>query len=281
MALTAAALVNKSLELVSAPTIYSEINARMNDANSSAEDISTIINQDPALSARLLKIVNSPFYGFPSQITTISRAITIIGTRELMHLVLATSVIQSFKGIPSDLIDMDSFWRHSLATAMIAKHIAQHNGQMNTERFFISGLLHNIGALVIYLTLPEMAREALSGTQFHGETICEAEQRVMGFDHTETGAALISAWRLPSSLMEVARYHHTPARAQTYPTEVAIVHIADVLAHHTFIDGHDSCDLPHVDDQAATIVTLTETMASEIIEHVATQLDELTAIMTS
>lgn len=97
MTLSAESLVNKSLELVSPPTTYTQLNELMEDPDSSIDDISAVINTDPALATRLLKIVNSPFYGFPSQINTISRAITIIGTRELTNLILATSVLNSFK----------------------------------------------------------------------------------------------------------------------------------------------------------------------------------------
>ena len=118
MAFTADALINKPLALVSPPTTYSQLNEPIHDDNASAEDITQVINTDPALTTHLLKIVNSPYYGFPSQISTISRFITIVGTSELNQLVLATSVIKAFKGIPEDLIKMENFWLHSIACAI-------------------------------------------------------------------------------------------------------------------------------------------------------------------
>ena len=166
MSLTAEALVNKSLELVSPPSTYLQLNKLVQDPDSAIDDISAVINTDPALATRLLKIVNSPFYGFPSQINTISRAITIVGTRELMHLVLATSVINAFRGIPASLIDMDDFWHHSFATAITAKLLAEECGHKATERFFIAGLLHNIGSLVLYQSMPELAGEAIRSAEF-------------------------------------------------------------------------------------------------------------------
>lgn len=281
MALPAEALVNKSLELVSPPTTYSQINDLMNSPNSSADDISAIINVDPALTARLLKIVNSPFYGFPSQINTISRAITIIGTRELTHLVLATSVINAFKGIPASLINMDEFWRHSLACAIASKLLAIHCGYRAAERFFISGLLHNIGSLVLYQAVPELAREAINSAKFGNGTIYDAEKQVMGFDHTEVGQALVKAWRLPDSLDDVVRYHHTPSQAQEFPKEVAIIHIADIMVSSAELGHSGDNHVPPLEPKAWELLEIDAQVLPEILQKVAEQLDDLTAVMTS
>ncbi len=281
MSLPAEALVNKSLQLVSPPTTYSQVNDLLNDENSSAEDISAIINLDPALTARLLKIVNSPFYGFPSQINTISRAITIIGTRELTHLVLATSVINAFRGIPANLINMADFWRHSLACAIASKQLAIHCGYRATERFFISGLLNNIGSLVLYQALPELAREAINSAKSGNGVISESEKRVIGFDHCEAGAALVKAWKLPDSLGEVAKYHHTPSQAEEFPTEVAIIHIADIIVSSAEIGNSGDRHVPPLDPKAWELFNIDEQVLPEILDQVREKLDDLTAVMTS
>ncbi len=281
MSLTPEALVNKSLELVSPPTTYTQINELMNDPNSTANDISTIINTDLALATRLLKVVNSSFYIFPSQIDTISRAITIIGMRELTQLVLATSVINSFKGIPSDLINMDDFWKHSLACATTARAIAQCCGQRPTEQFFVAGLLHNIGSLVLYQSVPELAKESINSAQLGHDVIYKAEQRVLGFDHTEVGQALIQAWRLPSSLGEVVRYHHTPTLAQEFPIEVAIVHIADIMVSSAQLGHSGDNHVPPLDPAAWDLLGLDIDVIPEILQQVVEHLDVLKSSMLS
>lgn len=281
MSLTAESLVNKSLELVSPPTTYSQLNDLMNDPNSSADDISAVINTDPALATRLLKVVNSPFYGFPSQINTISRAITIIGTRELIHLVLATSVINSFSGIPNSLINMDEFWRHSLACAIASKQLALECGQRPAERFFLAGLLHNIGSLVIYQSMPELAREAINSSKFGNEVIYLSEQRVIGFDHTEVGQALIKAWRLPTSLEDVARHHHTPSESTDFPLEVAIVHLADIMVSAAEFGHSGDHHVPPLDTKAWDSLGIEPTVLPEILQQVAIQLDDLMSVMTT
>jgi HD-like signal output (HDOD) protein len=281
MALPAEALVNKSLELVSLPTTYSQINDLMNDPNSSADDISEVINIDPGLTARLLKIVNSPFYGFPSQINTISRAITIIGTRELTHLVLATSVINAFKGIPANLINLEEFWRHSLACAIASKLLAIHCGYRAAERFFISGLLQNIGSLVLYQALPELAREAINNAKSGNGTLSKTEQLVMGFDHSEVGQALVEAWRLPDSLGEVVTFHHKPSQATQFQNEVAIIHIADIMVSSAELGHSGDRHVPPLDPKAWEQLGIEPQILPEILQQVTEQLDDLTAVMTS
>ncbi len=281
MSLTPDSLVKKSLELVSPPSTYSQLNELLKDPNSSVDDISAVINTDPALVTRLLKVVNSPFYGFPSQISTISRAITIIGTRELINLVLATSVINAFKGIPTELIDMRTFWKHSLASAITAKSLAKLCGYRSTERYFIAGLLQNIGSLVLYQTMPEIAKEALNSARFGHEVIFKAEQRLFGFDHADVGATLIKAWRLPSSLAETVQYHHNPTGASEFPVEVAIVHIADIIVSSAQLGHAGDPHVPPLSPEAWTLLGLDISNIPELLSDVNEQLDELTSILVA
>lgn len=274
-------MVNKSLELVSAPTTYTQLNALLNDPHSGIDDISNVINQDPALTTRLLKIVNSPYYGFPSQINTISRAITIVGTRELTQLVLATSVISAFKGIPTDLIDMDTFWQHSLATAITAKFLAETLHLPQREQYFIAGLLHNIGSLVLFQSLPELAREAINSAKFGHEVLYEAEQRLLGFDHGEVGATLLEAWRLPTSLAEVARYHHRPSLTTLDRTAVDIVHIADIVVSSVPFGHSGDNHVPPLDPTAWERLSCAETDIPPLLDRVHFNLESLTALMVA
>lgn len=279
MTLSAESLVNKSLELVSPPSTYIQLNKLVQDPDSAIDDISAVINTDPALATRLLRIVNSPFYGFPSQINTISRAITIIGTRELTNLVLATSVINAFKGIPTSLIDMDAFWRHSFATAITAQLLAEEAGQRSNERFFIAGLLHNIGSLVLYQSMPELAGEAIRSAEFGHEVLFQAERRVIGFDHGEVGYALARAWHLPHSLQEVARYHHTPSEAEDFPMDVAIVHIADILVSSVPFGHSGDNHVPPLDPAAWDRLALDQQRVPKLLEQVNEQIDRLSSVL--
>ncbi len=276
MTLSPDTLVTKSLDLVSPPTTYTQLNDLLNMPNTSAEDISDIISKDPALSARLLKIVNSPYYGFPSEITTISRAITIVGTRELVQLVLTTSVLNAFRGIPNDLINMDEFWKHSLACALTSKLLAKRCKQSSLEHFFVLGLLHNIGSLIMYQSIPEMCRDALSSARAGKELLFEAEQRLLGFDHTEVGEALIRKWRLPESMIEPIRYHHSPSQAQQNHTEVAIIHLADIMVTSVGELGNSGDDhVPPIDPESWEKLNLDSDLLPDILEQVREELNTL------
>lgn len=276
MALTAQSLVNKSLELVSPPSTYARLDELINDPESAIDDISKVINTDPALTTRLLKIVNSPFYGFPSQINTISRAITVIGIRELTHLVLATSVVNAFTGIPKTLIEMNTFWRHSLACAICAKLLAEAAGHKQSEQYLIAGLLHNIGSLVLYQSVPELAAESIKSARFGHEVLHLAEKRVIGFDHTEAGEALIQAWHLPESLGFVARHHHQPV-ASGYAVEVCIVHVADVMVSAVPFGHSGDMHVPPLDPVAWERLGLSPEIIPALLRKVAIQLEHLAA----
>lgn len=279
MSLTPEALVNKSLDLVSPPSTYLQLNELLQDPESAMDDISAVIQTDPALATRLLRIVNSPFYGFPSQINTISRAITIVGTDELLHLVLATSVIDSFRGIPRSVIDMEAFWRHSFACALTSRLLAEQCGHRATERFFIAGLLNNIGSLVLYQSIPELAREAIDSAIHGHEVLFMAEQRIMGFDHTQVGEALTKAWRLPASLSAVARYHHTPSLSTDYQDEVMIVHVADVLVSAVPFGHCGDNHVPPLDNAAWQSLILDVQEVPDLLQQVSQQIDRLSSAM--
>jgi putative nucleotidyltransferase with HDIG domain len=225
-------LVSGFVHLTSLPEIHQRISAMLEKPDYSNEKIGQLIGQDPGLSARLLRIANSPFYGFPSNVDTISRAITLIGSRDLNDIILATSVTRLFQGISNDLVDMDSFWRHSIYTASAARQLSVYlQEDAGRERCFLIGLLHDIGSLLIYNKLPEQAREALLRSRYNHIDLRQAELEVIGFDHAQVGAELLRAWRLPAGLIEGVEYHHNPGLAPDYAQYAEIAFLANSLAN--------------------------------------------------
>ncbi|MCH6580394.1 MAG: HDOD domain-containing protein, partial [Nitrospinae bacterium] len=215
----------------SLPKIYFELQEALNDPDKTFQDIGDIISCDPALTARLLKIVNSPFFGFPSGIETISHAISIIGMNQLTDLALATLVIYQFQGIPNSLFNMQKFWRHSMACGVAARSIAEFRGEKNVERFYLAGILHDIGQLVILKKEPALARDAFFRSKEQQENIYQSERELMGFDHADVGGELLKAWELPPRLVEAVAFHHQPQAAKRYPFEAAVIHTSDYIVH--------------------------------------------------
>ena len=228
-ALKAADLVSGVVRLVSLPEVCIRVNEMMDEASTSASDIGKVISQDTGLTARLLKIVNSAFYGFPSKIETVTRAVTVIGLRELRGLVLAASAIETFSKIPNDILNMVQFWRHSVYCGVVAQLLADRCHVLHSERLFVAGLLHDIGKLILCHRLPTESRlvaEKIAAEQLFD---FQVEQDIMGFDHAEVAGELIKTWQMPTSLEYALRYHHAPAAADDYIMEVCLVHLANVI----------------------------------------------------
>ncbi len=226
-------LLKEAEGLISFPDVCIRVNTMVNDPRVSATDIGKVIQQDPALTARLLKIANSPLYGFASKIDTVSRAVAVLGGKEIRDLAFATSALKAFNVKPG-LDTIEALWSHNIYCAVACRQLAETSTRGRTESSFIAGLLHDIGRLLFLSLLPEDSEAkilTLSATG-HGESnLCLAEQEVVGFDHAEAGGELIRQWNLPDNLYECIRYHHDPSKAEHHPLEVAIVHLADCVAH--------------------------------------------------
>ncbi len=228
-ALKAADLVSGVVRLVSLPEVCIRVNEMMDEASTSASDIGKVISQDTGLTARLLKIVNSAFYGFPSKIETVTRAVTVIGLRELRGLVLAASAIETFSKIPNDILNMVQFWRHSVYCGVVAQLLADRCHVLHSERLFVAGLLHDIGKLILCHRLPSESRMVMDKLKSEQLFDYQVEQDIMGFDHAEVGGELIKAWQMPASLEYALRCHHNPAEADDFVMEVCLVHLANVI----------------------------------------------------
>lgn len=224
--LTAKSLIEDSVKLYSLPDIYFQIREMIRDTRFSAVDIGRVIAKDPALSMRLLKIVNSSFYGFQARIDTISRAVTIVGIEELQNLALATSVVDTFDRIPEDLVNMTDFWIQSIHCAVIAKLLAKKAAVLHSERLFLTGLLHDIGALVIYTKLPDQSRQILKNDFRNNRSMATMEQNVLGFTRADVGGELAEAWKLPESISEAIRYQFDPEKALIHKLDAHLLNLA-------------------------------------------------------
>lgn len=218
--------------LVSLPEVCFLVNDLVNDPNSDIEQIGSVISQDPALTLRLLNLVNSPLYGFETKIETVSRAVMVIGLKELQNMVWATTAVETFSGLSANKVNMAGFWRHSIFTAILARILARECNVLHPERLFVAGLLHDIGRLVIYHRFPEQVEETWSVEKEHQlDDVVTAERLVLGFDHAELAAELLRHWKLSESLAVAVQYHHKPKETSEHALEVSIVHMANVMAH--------------------------------------------------
>ena len=240
--------------LASLPTIHFEVERAINHPASSAGDIAAVLGTDQGLCARLLRIANSALYGFPRRVEGIGEAVRIIGTRQLHDLVLATVVLGQFRGVDARLVDMKSFWRHSLACGLAARAIASLRRESNTERYFVAGLLHDIGSLVLYQQFAERAQAALEHHRDAGLPLEEAERAIIGCTHSAVGAALITAWKLPQFFRDATANHHCLGLQHT--TATGTIHLADVLAMALGFGSNGEKQLPQFSPAAWDLVGL-------------------------
>jgi HD-like signal output (HDOD) protein len=176
-----------------------------------------------------LKIVNSAFYGMEQEVETITHALGIIGTEQLTQLVLATSVTKQFTGIPENLVSMDLFWRHSVACGVTAKIIADWVGERNLESYYLAGMLHDIGSLIVYKKFSSVAEKVLRRCKENKEYLFDVEREVFGASHAKVGGKLLKGWGLPMSLCEPVFFHHRPNKAKEFPLATKIIHVADSI----------------------------------------------------
>jgi HD-like signal output (HDOD) protein len=219
-------LVAEVHDLVSLPQVLLRIQDLMQDQYSTIDDFSRAVQYDPAITARLLRVANSAFFGLSRKVETLSHAINLMGVSRLHDLVLATSVIGTFGGLRVTEMDMATFWRRSVHAGVTARMLANECGLFDSERLFVDGLLHDIGHLVMYLRVPQPALAAMLMSREQSRPLLDTENELLGFNYCEVGGALMEAWLFPASLQEVCRLHATPASASKFPRETALVHIA-------------------------------------------------------
>ncbi|QPJ65597.1 MAG: HDOD domain-containing protein [Candidatus Nitrohelix vancouverensis] len=280
MALDPKSLVNDSTKIGTLPQVFYEINEAIEDPEASFSRIATIISADGALSARLLKIVNSSFYAFTSKVETITHAITIVGLAQLRELVLATTVISQFKGVSKDVVDMQAFWGHSIACGLAARIIAIYKREHNAERFYVMGILHDIGRLVFLLNVPDEMKKAFAIYE-KGGLLHEAEKEIFGFDHTETGHALVQKWQLHETMAEAVLSHHNPSVEGDESTSAGILHLADIVSHALQLGGSGERFVPPLDEKVWKELGLPVTLLSSIITQVDRQYEEAVQMFQS
>ena len=262
--------------------VYIQIGRLVDDPKSSSLDIAKAASQDPSFTLRLLRVANSALYRFPSAVETVAKAVSIIGTAQIRNLALSMSVASSFEGLPNELVSMDNFWRHSLLCALTARHLAKLVGRCDPDALFTAGLLHDIGELIIFNRLPEQAKEALLMVLDGDEEVQvhQAEQKVFGFDHSEVGGELAREWHLPPLLEECIAHHHDIASSVRYRREVALVHLANVIAVMAELDSLNPLDVSPFDPEAWELTGLTQDCVEPAVREAQAGIIEVERLFT-
>jgi HD-like signal output (HDOD) protein len=217
-------------DLPTLPAVARSVAQMVDTSSLSMERLSQELGKDQALTAKILRLVNSPFYGFSGKISGLSHAMTLLGVNLVKNAVLSVSVLDLFprqvKGFRAELL-----WEHAVGSAVATQWLGALSGLARCDHLFVGGLLHDIGKVFLLKAVPADFLEAAQRASNQQEAFIDAERAVMGTDHAEVGALLAGQWRLPEPLAEAVAYHHKPLLAPGEGRLTALVHVADMLAY--------------------------------------------------
>jgi len=222
--------IQSIIQLPALPSVAMEVVELVDNPRTSASKLGKVISTDQALTAKVLKIANSPFYGFPRKISTIDFAIIVLGYDALKEIVISISLISSLQRKSDGLFDSKCFWDHAIATGVLARRLARDLGYRVTEEVFVGGLLHDMGVSVLHRYFKSEFRRIVEIARESDLTFLEAEESVLGVTHADVGGWLAERWNLPGHLVEAISLHHTPAKAERNQELVSLIHCADVFS---------------------------------------------------
>ncbi|MCU0412627.1 MAG: HDOD domain-containing protein [Bacteroidetes bacterium] len=222
--------IKSIIQLPALPAVAMEVVELVDNPKTSASKLGKVISSDQALTAKVLKIANSPFYGFPKKISTIDFAIIVLGFDALKEIVISISLVSSLQKKSDNFFDAKTFWDHSISTGVVARRLARDLGYRISGEVFVGGLLHDMGVSVLHRYFNSEFSRIIEITRETDLNILEAEESVMGVTHGEVGGWLAERWNLPEHLAEAIAFHHVPAKAQINPDLVALVHCADIMS---------------------------------------------------
>jgi len=251
--------------------VLEEIERALESPQCNLSTIGDAIQKDPDLTARLLRLANSPFFGFANRLSTVAEAVSLLGIQQIQDMIVASSVLEQFKGVPDKFVNKDSFWRHSLAVGITARLLAMERRLPKPDKFFVAGLLHDVGRLVLLSQAAEWAQAVFELYQHERMLLRDAEKKILGYDHQQIAAELLQSWSYPPVLVQAVAFHHTPAQSAA-KLETAVVHIADHLVNAMGIGSSGEQFIPPLDDRAWTALGLDPEILPKIIEAVDIQI---------
>ncbi len=217
-------------EIPPLPDLVLRLLAMCRDPEIPPRDIVEVIKLDPAITMKVLRLCNSPFYGLPRKVTSLQEALVYLGTDALVNFVLA-GCLSNFCGQENKGYGLQKgeLWRHAVGVAICSQKVAEHSDPRLSGSAFTCGLLHDIGKIIMNSFVAEAFRKMILMVENDGYSFLEAEKLVLGYTHPEAGGDIAEYWNLPSEIVESIRYHHDPMLATEHQKLVAIVHVGNIL----------------------------------------------------
>ena len=263
-------IVKKIEKIPTLPVIAMQVIQLANDPKTGAGDLNKIISQDPSLSVKALKMVNSSYYGLSGKISSVKQAIVLLGFETVKSVALSTAVMDKFiQSEEKTRFDREKFWLHCLGVGVGARLLAKRSGKSLEimENYFISGLLHDIGKIVLDQYFHNELKQILEGVSKRGISFYDAEIIVMGITHSDIGGWLAENWKLPQNLIESIRFHHEPPASGEFMHQVIAVHFADILCKSKGIGFSGDNFINNIDEAAVKKLGISDEMIENIIQN--------------
>ncbi len=267
-------LARREIQCGKLPEIFPRLVEVVNDPRVTVKDAVEVVSLDSKLSDRLLQIVNSSFYGVQAHVDTINSAGYIIGASQLLTLAAGISIVQAFSCVDTEIVNHRQFWRHGVACGIAARTLASYYRSPNSERFFIAGLIHEIGRLVLSAELPGLSERVFALAKDRETPLHIAEKLIFGFDHQELGCLVVKRWKLPVSLERCIGYFQN-TEIGPHQRDAAIMQIADIMAHALGYEGSGYWYVPPLPKPLWAVLDLSADTIHHLAQKIEYQLEEV------
>lgn len=277
-------LLEKLNDIPTLPVVATRVTELINDPNSSSADIADVLKKDQVLTAKVLKLINSPYYGIPGEVTDVRRALAYLGFNSLAQLVLSVSIINMFADKKSGNFSMQQFWKHALATAVASEIIAKKIDYPRPEECFTCGLLHDIGKIVLYQLSPDDFIRVIQTAEKEKLSFSEVEKRFEIPPHGYLGEFIANKWRLPMVIRMCIRYHHLDVREMetildSMKPAVQIVRLANELVIRESIGYSGNASGGRITEELLAPLALTEEDLKPLAERIHKEMDNVGAFL--
>jgi putative nucleotidyltransferase with HDIG domain len=275
----------EKLDLPTLPTIYHQVADLIQSGQATVLSLSEVVSSDPVITAKILMIVNSASYGLRQEITTLQRAINILGYNELSSLVLSSTVVKIFRPSQDTHFSIHKFWEHSIAVAVAARIIARklhRKFNLNPQEAFTAGLLHDIGKLVEKEFYPGQFSKALAHCRHFKATLVQAEDQIFGYNHQHIGHALVREWNLPAVYHSAIGFHHRPETVDSkhaHYAVIATVHLANAFAKVNLLGSGGDPFIPHIEESTLNYLELNLGDIETLLRDIEIESREATSIL--
>lgn len=266
----------KVTEISSLPEITSRIVEVVEDPRATAHDMHEIVKNDPALAAKILKVVNSAFYGLPSQIASLDRAIVMLGLSAVKNIALAASLVRLFTpGKLSEQFSARDLWRHCIGVGVCGRMLTKAASGIQNDEAFVAGLVHDMGLLIQYQVFPEKLREIVDRCMTATADFVALERRIIGADHQAIGGALAQKWKFPPTLRCVISHHHNPSSLKPeFQKLTTLIRVSDIICCEQQYGFYLTASGQVIEPEMLELIGVTEEQVATIREELPAQIEE-------